>query len=73
MCKSFDPVEIEWLVATSFNHAIDYYGRNEDTSHKWAVKALELANFTGDNGALLKTIQQRFAKLQFRRREVTIE
>lgn len=73
MGKSFDPVEVEWLVATSFNHAIDHYGRHEeDACHQWAMKALELAKFTGDGGVLLNTIQQRFAKLQFRERGVII-
>lgn len=75
MGKSFEPIEVEWLVATSFNHAIDHYSRHEeDTCHQWAMKALELARFIGDNGVLLNTIQQRLAKLQFRGKGViTIE
>lgn len=72
MGKSFDPVEIEWLVATSFNHAIDYHGCNEeDACRQWAMKALKLAEFTGDDGNLLNTIRRRFAKLHFSGRGVS--
>ncbi|UKZ81939.1 hypothetical protein TrVFT333_009717 [Trichoderma virens FT-333] len=41
--------ELEWLVATSFNHAIDYYARGEEeTCHRWALKAMHLAEYIDD-------------------------
>ncbi|KAL7808306.1 SPO22 domain-containing protein [Trichoderma aethiopicum] len=58
--------EVEWLVATSFNHAIDYYARGEEEPcHRWALKAMHLAEYVGDGGLLRDTLQDKFAKLQF--------
>ncbi|EGR47977.1 uncharacterized protein TRIREDRAFT_62938, partial [Trichoderma reesei QM6a] len=58
--------EVEWLVATTFNHAIDYYARGEEEPcHRWALKAMHLAEYLGDGGLLRDTLQDKFAKLQF--------
>ncbi|PKK50187.1 hypothetical protein CI102_7171 [Trichoderma harzianum] len=58
--------ELEWLVATSFNHAIDYYARGEEEPcHRWALKAMHLAEYIDDGGLLRDTLQEKFAKLQF--------
>ncbi|KAL7962386.1 meiosis protein SPO22/ZIP4 like domain-containing protein [Trichoderma compactum] len=58
--------ELEWLVATSFNHAIDYYARGEEEPcHRWALKAMHLAEYVDDGGLLRDTLQEKFAKLQF--------
>ncbi|PNP45998.1 hypothetical protein THARTR1_10832 [Trichoderma harzianum] len=58
--------ELEWLVATSFNHAIDYYARGEEEScHRWALKAMHLAEYIDDGGLMRDTLQEKFAKLQF--------
>ncbi|PTB63793.1 SPO22-domain-containing protein [Trichoderma citrinoviride] len=58
--------ELEWLVATTFNHAIDYYARGEEEPcHRWALKAMHLAEYVGDGGLLRDTLQDKFAKLQF--------
>ncbi|EHK16036.1 uncharacterized protein TRIVIDRAFT_40031, partial [Trichoderma virens Gv29-8] len=58
--------ELEWLVATSFNHAIDYYARGEEEPcHRWALKAMHLAEYIDDGGVLRDTLHEKFAKLQF--------
>ncbi|KAL7933348.1 meiosis protein SPO22/ZIP4 like domain-containing protein [Trichoderma chlorosporum] len=58
--------ELEWLVATSFNHAIDYYVRGEEEPcHRWALKAMHLSEYIDDGGLLRDTLQEKFAKLQF--------
>ncbi|KAL6864455.1 meiosis protein SPO22/ZIP4 like domain-containing protein [Trichoderma novae-zelandiae] len=58
--------EVEWLVATAFNHAIDYYARGEEEPcHRWALEAMHLAEYVGDGGLLRDTLQDKFAKLQF--------
>ncbi|KAH0523262.1 hypothetical protein TsFJ059_008293 [Trichoderma semiorbis] len=58
--------ELEWLVATSFNHAIDYYARGEEEPcHRWALKAMHLAEYIDDGGLFRDTLQEKFAKLQF--------
>lgn len=58
--------EVEWLVAAAFNHAIDYYARGEEEScHRWALRAMHLAEYVGDGGLLRDTLQDKFAKLQF--------
>ncbi|KAH6608155.1 hypothetical protein Trco_004468 [Trichoderma cornu-damae] len=60
--------ELEWLVATSFNHAVDYYARgDEGPCHVWALKAMDLAEYVDDGGVLRDTLQAKFAKLQFDR------
>lgn len=61
--------EHEWLVATTFNHAVDLYARGEEEPcHVWALKAMELARCAGadDNGQLATTLERKFAKLRFR-------
>ncbi|KAL7799887.1 meiosis protein SPO22/ZIP4 like domain-containing protein [Trichoderma ceciliae] len=58
--------ELEWLVATTFNHAVDYYARgDEEPCHRWALKAMDLAEYIDDGGVLRDTLQAKFAKLQF--------
>ncbi|KAM0261936.1 hypothetical protein ACHAQJ_001939 [Trichoderma viride] len=58
--------ELEWLVATTFNHAVEYYARgDEEPCHRWALKAMDLAEYIGDGGVLRDMLQEKFAKLQF--------
>ncbi|KAH7320882.1 meiosis protein SPO22/ZIP4 like-domain-containing protein [Stachybotrys elegans] len=62
----FPSAELEWLVATSFNHAIDFYARGEeDLCHRWAHRAMDLAIYLDDGGVLGNMLQERFAKLRF--------
>lgn len=63
--QQFPPAEIEWLVATTFNHAIDYYARGEENPcHSWALKAMELAGYLEDGGVLRGSLQAKFARLR---------
>ncbi|RFU77094.1 tpr [Trichoderma arundinaceum] len=58
--------EVEWLVVTTFNHAVDYYARgDEEPCHRWALKAMDLAEYFDDGGVLRDMLQAKFAKLQF--------
>ncbi|PHH58857.1 hypothetical protein CDD81_4263 [Ophiocordyceps australis] len=60
--------EIEWLVATAFNHGIDYYARaDEEACCCWAMRAMDLAALLGDGGALAEVLRTRFAQLRFQR------
>ncbi|KAL6901334.1 meiosis protein SPO22/ZIP4 like domain-containing protein [Trichoderma evansii] len=58
--------EVEWLVATTFNHGIEYYVRGEgDTCHRWALRAMDLANYVDDRGVMRDMLHNKFAQLQF--------
>ncbi|KEY69696.1 hypothetical protein S7711_03182 [Stachybotrys chartarum IBT 7711] len=66
VARPFPSTELDWLVATSFNHAIDFYARgDEDPCHRWALKAMDLAEYMDDQGSLRDMLQERFAKLKF--------
>ncbi|EHK46489.1 hypothetical protein TRIATDRAFT_291661 [Trichoderma atroviride IMI 206040] len=57
--------EIEWLVATTFNHGIEYYVRGEsDSCHCWAIKAMDLANYVDDGGVMRDMLLDKFSQLQ---------
>ncbi|KAM0464297.1 hypothetical protein ACHAPV_002851 [Trichoderma viride] len=57
--------EIEWLVATTFNHGIEYYVRGEsDSCHRWALKAMDLANYVDDGGVMRNMLHDKFSQLQ---------
>ncbi|KAK6447658.1 hypothetical protein FP744_10003908 [Trichoderma asperellum] len=58
--------EVEWLVATAFNHGIEYYVRGEgDACHRWALEAMNLANHVDDGGVMRDMLHDKFAQLQF--------
>ncbi|KAG8414087.1 sporulation-specific protein 22 [Metarhizium acridum] len=58
--------DVEWIAAITFNHAIDYYARSEETPCRvWAAKSMELAEYLDDNGRLAKTMRDRFGQLRF--------
>lgn len=64
--KSLPSAELEWLVATAFNHAVDFYARGEEQlCHGWALKAMDLAEYLGDSGTMRSVLQDKFAKLRF--------
>lgn len=57
--------EIEWLVATTFNHGIEYYVRGEsDSCHRWALKAMDLAIYVDDGGVMRDMLHDKFSQLQ---------
>ncbi|KJZ71961.1 hypothetical protein HIM_08641 [Hirsutella minnesotensis 3608] len=64
--RPFPGTELEWLVATAFNHAVDLYVRvDEARCHVWALKAMALAEYSDDGGSLAATLRERFARLRF--------
>ncbi|KND94187.1 hypothetical protein TOPH_00844, partial [Tolypocladium ophioglossoides CBS 100239] len=63
--RPFPSAELEWLVATTFNHAVDFYARGEeDPCHRWALKAMDLAEYVDDGGGLAAMLRDKFAKLR---------
>lgn len=67
--RSFPPAELEWLAATTFNHAVDFYARGEeDACHQWALGAMDLPTYV-DDGGLRGMLQDKFAKLRFTARK----
>lgn len=59
-------VEMEWLVASTFNQAVDFYSMaREDECGLWALKAIELAGWMDDGGELRGVLEGKFAKLKF--------
>ena len=53
------------MVASTFNHAIDFYAMgDEETCRTWALKAMDLAVYLEDDGALKDVLQANFAKLK---------
>lgn len=66
VARPFPLTELDWLVATSFNHAIDFYARGDEAPcHRWALKAMDLAEYMDDQGSMRNMLQERFAKLKF--------
>ncbi|PFH60556.1 hypothetical protein XA68_10761 [Ophiocordyceps unilateralis] len=64
--RPFPAEELEWLVATSFNHAVDLYARSDEAAcHRWALKAMALADFVRDAGSLAALLRERFSRLRF--------
>lgn len=58
--------ELEWIATRSFNYAVDLYCINDDNGCKnWAGKALNLAHYCTDEGALERTLQSRLVALKF--------
>ncbi|GKT44533.1 uncharacterized protein ColSpa_04714 [Colletotrichum spaethianum] len=61
----FPPEELEWLVAMSFNQAVDAYNaRQDDECTKWAELAMNLAHYADDGGALEAMLHENWAKLK---------
>ncbi|KAF7546657.1 hypothetical protein G7046_g9241 [Stylonectria norvegica] len=62
--KPFPAEELDWMVATTFNHAIDVFARgDEGLCHRWALKALDLAEYMDDGGDMRDGLQERVVKL----------
>ncbi|GJC83576.1 hypothetical protein ColLi_06414 [Colletotrichum liriopes] len=59
------PEELEWLVAVSFNQAVDAYNvRQDDACTKWAEMAMNLAHYADDGGELEARLHENWAKLK---------
>lgn len=58
--------ELEWLAATAFNRAVDFYCVDDDARCRlWAEKALNLAENAGDGGALRGVLMEKYKGLAF--------
>jgi hypothetical protein len=64
----FPATELEWLTATSFNRAVDYYcASDDDNCRLWAEKALTLAGEMDDGGVLRTLLQKQYSGLAWDR------
>ncbi|KAF9871179.1 hypothetical protein CkaCkLH20_11348 [Colletotrichum karsti] len=58
--------ELEWLVTTSFNQAVDAFGAKRDAEcQSWAHLAMSLAHYANDGGFLERVCQEKMATLNF--------
>ncbi|KPM36312.1 hypothetical protein AK830_g10246 [Neonectria ditissima] len=64
MQNPFPRDELDWVVATTFNHAIDILARGDEAlCHRWALKALNMAEYMDDGGDMRRLLQERVVKL----------
>ncbi|KAF5027780.1 hypothetical protein F66182_111 [Fusarium sp. NRRL 66182] len=64
MQKAFPAEDLDWIIATTFNHAIDILARgDEDLCQRWALKALDLAEHLDDGGDMRDVLRERVVKL----------
>ncbi|CVL02938.1 related to transcription factors [Fusarium mangiferae] len=62
--KPFPAEDLDWIIATTFNHAIDILARgDEDLCQQWAMKALDLTEYMDDNGDMRDMLRERVVKL----------
>ncbi|KAF5973420.1 transcription factor [Fusarium bulbicola] len=62
--KPFPAEDLDWIIATTFNHAIDILARgDEDLCQQWAMKALDLTEYMDDNGDIRDVLRERVVKL----------
>ncbi|KAF4977570.1 hypothetical protein FZEAL_5941 [Fusarium zealandicum] len=64
MQRPFPAEELDWIVATAFNHAIDVLARGDGgLCQQWALKALGLAEYMDDGGDMRDVLRERVVKL----------
>ncbi len=62
--QSYPMEELEWIATRSFNYAIDLYCAGDDNGCKnWAGKALNVAHYCADDGALERMLQSKLVVL----------
>lgn len=60
----YPAMELEWLATTTFNHGVDYYVQGNDTMcQEWGQKAMTLAQWAEDGGALKDVLMEKFSGL----------
>ncbi|QPC76062.1 hypothetical protein HYE68_006814 [Fusarium pseudograminearum] len=60
----FPADDLDYIVAATFNHAIDISGRgDEGLCQQWALKALELAEYMDDGGDMRDSLRERAAEI----------
>ncbi|KAM5374696.1 hypothetical protein ACJZ2D_006474 [Fusarium nematophilum] len=66
MQRPFPAEELDWIITTTFNHAIDVFSRGDKALCEcWALKALELAEHMQDGGDMRDLLRERVVKLGF--------
>ncbi|CAG8979159.1 hypothetical protein HYALB_00000293 [Hymenoscyphus albidus] len=56
--------ELDWIASRAFNHAVDLYcNEQDDECREWAAKALNIAHFCNDGGALKRLLEEKLAGL----------
>ncbi|TVY49609.1 hypothetical protein LOCC1_G000373 [Lachnellula occidentalis] len=64
--QPYPTAELDWIASKAFNHAVDLYCGGQDIACKnWASKALNIAHYCADNGALERLFQTKYAGLKF--------
>ncbi|TVY43916.1 Sporulation-specific protein [Lachnellula subtilissima] len=64
--QPYPTAELDWIASKAFNHAVDLYCGGQDIDCKnWASKALNIAHYCADNGALERLFQTKYAVLKF--------
>ncbi|RKF74152.1 Sporulation-specific protein 22 [Golovinomyces cichoracearum] len=57
--------ELEWIATRAFNYAVDLYCCHDDERClNWSGKALNIAQYCMDNGALKRTLQNKLVKMK---------
>ena len=64
--EGFPDIELQWMAAVCFNHGLDLYGAGEsERCHAWADRALNLAEFMDDGGAMREDLQAKLMMLKW--------
>ncbi len=62
--------EVEWIAATAFNEAVDWFGGGEEErAREWADRAINLAHYCNDEGSLEAILQEKYLLLQLEEKE----
>ena len=62
----YDAVELEWLAATTFNCAVDFYSAGDEANCRvWVETALSLAGEASDGGQFLKILREKYSTLSW--------
>ncbi|KAJ4261598.1 sporulation-specific protein 22 [Fusarium torreyae] len=64
MQKPFPTEDLDWIIATTFNHAVDMFSRGDkNLCQQWALKALDLVEYMDDGGDMKDMLRDRVVKL----------
>lgn len=62
----YPAAELEWMAATSFNHAVSCFCVKDDANCQfWAEKALMVAALVDDGAALAEEMRNKYSQLQW--------
>lgn len=64
--KLYPTEELEWLAATTYNKAVDFYCASQDADcRRWAEKAFNIAQLSPNGGLLHELLQSKFMSLSW--------